>query len=356
MEDPDNWFKCLVCSEKTRFFHLEAQICRSCANFVRRVFNEDTEYQCERDGTCSISMSRTSCRSCRFQQTLKAGVCLDALRKSNEPNVRSKPKSKQILEELVNAYENFMTAQRSLHLALSPEIGLDDKKLILAQKKQIVDVERKTLPIIVCFFNEHFGPFKNLKQDQKIKVISDTLGDFGILHRAYLTSLFFPDEDDSRVCFTNAYYMLMDPNLIEWFFDGYIPLDRIDEHLNIVAPLVKTYQKNIIKFKKLEARKVDVVVLMAFALWKRIELANLLNEDLIEYKERIILDWTKNLNKTYGPKDGNLRLAKFMQFFFETDDLANEFQKIVTLLNLNSLAIGKDQLCEVIEHLKTLDL
>lgn len=49
------------------------------------------------------------------------------------------------------------------------------------------------------------------------------------------------------------------------------------------------------------------------------ELANLLNTDLAEYKEHMMVEWTANLRKQYGPVDGNLRLAKFMQYFLETD-------------------------------------
>jgi hypothetical protein len=85
----------------------------------------------------------------------------------NKISVKSKGKPK-ILEKLVNGYENFLQAQRTLHLEFSPELGLDNKKIILAQKKTIVKVEQQTLPLIITFFNENFGPFGDLSQDIKV--------------------------------------------------------------------------------------------------------------------------------------------------------------------------------------------
>lgn len=57
---------------------------------------------------------------------LKYSVFL-ALKKTNGS---IKPKGKpKILKNLINGYDIFMLAQRLLHLEMSPELGLDNKKV-----------------------------------------------------------------------------------------------------------------------------------------------------------------------------------------------------------------------------------
>ena len=43
--------------------------------FFRRGLRDSTQYTCKNDGGCIISpQSRNSCRSCRFERCLKAGM------------------------------------------------------------------------------------------------------------------------------------------------------------------------------------------------------------------------------------------------------------------------------------------
>jgi hypothetical protein len=62
-------------------------------------------------------------------------------------------------------------------------------------------------------------------------IISNVLPEFGVFHRAYLTSHYFSDLEDSRVMFTNGYYMCLDLSLIEWFLDGVVVSEKIDDYL-----------------------------------------------------------------------------------------------------------------------------
>jgi hypothetical protein len=65
----------------------------------------------------------------------------------------------------------------------------------------------------------------------QVQLISDALPDFGVFHRAYMTGFFFPSVEDTRVMFTNGYYMPLDFELAEWFFDDFLPTEQIDNYL-----------------------------------------------------------------------------------------------------------------------------
>ena len=129
------------------------------------------------------------------------------------PNITTK--QKQILNRILEGYNQFLNIQRSIHVTLTPEIGLGNKNVILSQKKMMTIVEKQSLSPLMSMFNEYFGPFKRLSSSQKVNhlsinpqstfqmdIIADVLPDFGVLHRAFLTSHYFPEIEDQRVSTT----------------------------------------------------------------------------------------------------------------------------------------------------------
>ncbi|CAI5452224.1 unnamed protein product [Caenorhabditis angaria] len=70
---------CQVCGDKAHGVHFGVMACRACAAFYRRFIVLNLEYECLNDPRKCIvdNTRRSSCRHCRFQKCLKAGMTTD---------------------------------------------------------------------------------------------------------------------------------------------------------------------------------------------------------------------------------------------------------------------------------------
>ncbi|CAL2042658.1 unnamed protein product [Caenorhabditis brenneri] len=79
---------CLVCTitENVRH-HFGSTTCLACASFFRRTVSLNIQYICKQSNTCPVSYAvRSGCRSCRFQNCLRAGMKTNMVRGKRDLN------------------------------------------------------------------------------------------------------------------------------------------------------------------------------------------------------------------------------------------------------------------------------
>ncbi|KAI6237802.1 Nuclear receptor [Aphelenchoides besseyi] len=362
MENPENWYKCLVCGELTRFYHLNAQICRPCASFMRRVHTESLDYVCKYDGKCALDQSRTACKSCRIKLIKEAGASIEL--KDNPPTdipqltSTKKDAAKCLkLKQVLSGYEEYLIAQRSVLIQITPELSFDENAAIPAQKKLLNEAEKRSLPLLIRMFNENFGPFRDLPKKIKIKMIMDVMQDFGVFNRAWLTHKYFPT-DNTRLMFLNGYYVpfVNSVDMFEWFFRDFVEHSHINNYLAVICPLIRKYMRNCIRFRNLECRQIDIAAMIFLALWKRIEYANYMTDELAAYKDSLIVEWIADLRKHWGSKKGIQQFTNLMTFYVSCDDITTEVKNAMTVLRVKDLRDEEDEMCDLDKHLTKLNL
>ncbi|KAH7721403.1 Retinoic acid receptor RXR-alpha [Aphelenchoides avenae] len=85
---------CLICSDFATGYHFGASSCHGCKSFFRRTIVAGRNFVCERDGTCAVQKrDSTSCRGCRFNKCLEAGMSVEAIQGSRDKRGPRKMKS-----------------------------------------------------------------------------------------------------------------------------------------------------------------------------------------------------------------------------------------------------------------------
>uniref|UniRef100_A0A1I7S322 Nuclear receptor domain-containing protein n=1 Tax=Bursaphelenchus xylophilus TaxID=6326 RepID=A0A1I7S322_BURXY len=109
---------CVVCGDEGAKTHYGITSCLGCKGFFRRALKKADQYECLNDNKCVINKDgRNSCRACRFQKCLKAGMDPGAVRpdrdftgkqhnlRTSQPNhsknksIQTKPKCPESKEE-----------------------------------------------------------------------------------------------------------------------------------------------------------------------------------------------------------------------------------------------------------------
>ncbi|ELU05472.1 hypothetical protein CAPTEDRAFT_119978, partial [Capitella teleta] len=72
---------CVVCSDIANGVHFGAITCEGCKKFFRRGLQEHSTYSCKSSRDCVINpRTRNSCRFCRYQKCLSAGMSREGKR------------------------------------------------------------------------------------------------------------------------------------------------------------------------------------------------------------------------------------------------------------------------------------
>ncbi|KAH7680183.1 retinoic acid receptor [Aphelenchoides avenae] len=71
---------CAVCGYDSDRLRFGQYSCRACAGFFSRTVSQKLQYTCGRGGNCDIEKSaRNTCRACRFDKCLQAGMLTSAV-------------------------------------------------------------------------------------------------------------------------------------------------------------------------------------------------------------------------------------------------------------------------------------
>ncbi|GMR35110.1 hypothetical protein PMAYCL1PPCAC_05305, partial [Pristionchus mayeri] len=66
---------CIVCGDKATGYHYDVLSCNGCKTFFRRTIISGRSFSCSKGGQCTFDKEfRCSCRSCRFQKCVDAGM------------------------------------------------------------------------------------------------------------------------------------------------------------------------------------------------------------------------------------------------------------------------------------------
>ncbi|CAF1225096.1 unnamed protein product [Adineta ricciae] len=90
IEDIFKQIPCAVCHHASSGIHFGATTCEGCKGFFRRTMREriPPRYKCAENNTCVIGyLTRNSCRACRFEKCLRAGMSMEGSRIGRQSNL-----------------------------------------------------------------------------------------------------------------------------------------------------------------------------------------------------------------------------------------------------------------------------
>ncbi|KAI6240347.1 Nuclear receptor subfamily 2 group F member 6, protein [Aphelenchoides fujianensis] len=365
-------FDCLVCGGKTRHYHLETNCCGPCASFYRRTIRERLVYTCDDAGRCEIGQKnqRLACRACRLKRLEQLGARLPSQKSADSPpavpEVRmAKPAAKQngasgprlpILDRLLRGFDHFLTTQRSVLAITHPEVSSSPNKLITMPKLENLDLKAKLAVFILEFYNSSFGPFSKLTKAQQQKVAGNAYLGFDLLEKGWLTSLVADQMDEWSMVVFNGVFVNMNPKYVDYYYRGYIPEELFDDYLSHSLPILKKMLKNVHRFAELKCRKVDAVAMMMLNLWIKIEYADAMTPELLEYKEAMLKEWSTSLAAEYGAEQATHRLAQLMAFFYEVMNVAEQSGELGVIQQMVLSKFNVNAHCHIADLIETLDL
>ncbi|KAI6230043.1 NR LBD domain-containing protein [Aphelenchoides fujianensis] len=338
--------KCLVCTADMSHFNLGVRCCRACSSFFRRTCTERLRYVCQASGNCNVELAetRTKCKACRLEKCLQIGLTEASLKNrrvykgrtcmSESPpscvstTVDRKPAK---LLQIVRGYDEFLNGQRALFAAAHPELGSSDK-YCMPKMVSLAAMQQKSIPLLFQMLSKSYGQLTQLNSNQKINLIKASYQDLSNLHRCFLTSVMFPELDDTRIGVTNGYFLHLDMSLLREFMDGYMNEEKVSELAKqTMGLIVRKILRNCHRFKVLKIRKEDVAVLWFLSVFKHAERLELTNEETVAFKEEVVREWANDLTRIFGEAEGPLHLARVLSFHIESDMLAEEMDNIQIL-------------------------
>ncbi|KAI6185608.1 Nuclear receptor domain-containing protein [Aphelenchoides besseyi] len=322
--------KCLVCTGDLSHLNLGVKICRACSSFYRRTVTERLRYVCQTTGNCNLEIpeTRTKCKACRFEKCQRIGLNESSLRNrrvykgrhhSSESlpslNYTSNQPTNLTFNDLVCGYDEFLDAEHSLFLAAHPNLQTKEK-YCMPKMVGLAKMQQKSIPLLFTMFDKHYGPFAKLESKQKVDLLKSAYHDISNFHRAYLTSVMFPELDDNRIGVTNGYFLEMNISLIHEFMEGYMAEEKVCELAkHAMGLLMRKILRNCRRFKTLRIPE-------------RLEIVN---DEITQYKEQLVREWTNDLIHKFGEMQGAQHLTRVMSFNLESDMLAEEVANIQIL-------------------------
>ncbi|CAJ0575190.1 unnamed protein product, partial [Mesorhabditis spiculigera] len=93
---------CTVCGAGADGLHYGAVSCRSCNAFFRRAvsYKQYNTYECRYIGKCDVTVEgRCSCRACRFQKCIEAGMRIESVQPRRDPTGSQKDRKRRMGSE-----------------------------------------------------------------------------------------------------------------------------------------------------------------------------------------------------------------------------------------------------------------
>ncbi|KAI6216536.1 hypothetical protein M3Y95_01270300 [Aphelenchoides besseyi] len=347
MNEPENWMRCRVCGQPTRFCHLNAQLCRPCGAFFKRAMTQQLHYRCRGQGNCELTNSlRNTCPACRFQRCRNAAAKVDDVGSSKKKlevglqlssrlpdpqlNVLSLPR----LWTMVCGYDAFVAEQGLLVKKTWPEVNVYQTKVFRPSLQIRVEIEKKCVALLLKIFTNYFTPlFHRLSLDQKIEITAESCAPFTFLHRTHLTNEVYRSLDDRRILINSCYYTTMDADNVFPFLSQFN--ENIEQFSSLLLPILEKRLKILRKYKMNQFGKEDTVVLMVLAVCEKLEFAGWLSDELCYFREQILLELTAQLQADLGQTEGLKHFGRLMDYHLECSHFNHRFQQAITFLKLS---------------------
>ncbi|CAD5222671.1 unnamed protein product [Bursaphelenchus okinawaensis] len=354
-------YACAVCGQPSNGYHFRVQSCRACASFFRRSVAEKRAYECRRNNNCEVKgRMRNVCRACRFRTCVECGMQKDDV--TNEVNSDSPPNGTYqtittiiappvdptlpfevkypTLHRLINGYEIFLNAQKTI---LNAKYGdeIRDGKMKLITKKEQLNIERACLHLLYNMFDGYYDPIKSLVQQHKLTLIETFWRQSGIIHRSYLTSLQYPELDDTRMVMFPSLYM--DKNRMNEYLATDVPQNHMEDYIKLRAPIMDRIFRVVRKVKELKLSVGDTVTLICTSLWSDAERLNLTNPEISAHQKTVMNEWSSSLQEVFGPIETSVRIAKLMCLLVDMNHITNALKEERMLTRIFCPCVGDDE-------------
>ncbi|CAD5218238.1 unnamed protein product [Bursaphelenchus okinawaensis] len=290
--------RCKVCDSTANGVHFGILACRACSAFFRRSVAEDRRYKCLHDKKCDISSDiRNSCRSCRFAKCLAVGMKTYKVQKPRDKNRQTatltpsptsqtpdEPQEQKVIERLQDGYKQYTIAFGAVFASVYPElIFTDHKDMVMLTMDERLKIDMATLPSIYMMLRDYFLPYVEIDKSVKFDFIMVFMQRFVQFERAYLTSIYFPN-DNNAIAFSRSDYMTFD-NLELFFKNDHNP----KESMKTFKPYGMRVCKLSKKFRRLQVDEFEFLSLVGIFItseaYDRLHCENALEERERMYKE-----------------------------------------------------------------------
>ncbi|KAK6182511.1 hypothetical protein SNE40_010184 [Patella caerulea] len=124
---------CQVCSAASSGFHFGAITCEGCKGFFRRMARErnSNAYICSRQRNCRVTQTtRNSCKACRYQRCMEAGMSVTCCRIGRQPNAVKHALSIAIKDQSLQTSSVDMFPSASVVEETNTELRADENTVV----------------------------------------------------------------------------------------------------------------------------------------------------------------------------------------------------------------------------------
>ncbi|KAI1727195.1 zinc finger, c4 type (two domains) domain-containing protein [Ditylenchus destructor] len=293
--------ECVICGYGSSRLRFGVIACRACALFFRRAIVDQKLFKCKAKDNCDMrrDKGRNLCSACRLSRCLECGMQEEYV----ELNIRKRNVRKFIKQEFSSpsliftdsdvrmpiilhasqAYERFIKAQTFVVAGPAVVSGIQQSRV--PTKREVLDMYRKTMPLMFTMLDGLMKPLANLDYDVKVQLLEACWGQLIRLHQCYLTSILYPNKDENKFAYTSGYY---------------ISVDKMEENLRESA-----------------AENGDQL--------------GVTDGNMENLKQAALVEWHSNLVSMFGVEKGCTQLSQLLCLLIELNTIANSIKETMSL-------------------------
>ncbi|KAI1728023.1 zinc finger, c4 type (two domains) domain-containing protein [Ditylenchus destructor] len=299
--------ECVICAYGSSRLRFGVISCRACALFFRRAILDQKMYKCKLKGNCDMhrEKGRNLCSACRLSRCFECGMQEEYVEiNSRRRNVRifikqeiSSPRPiftdidvrMPIILHASQAYERFIKAQTFIVAGQAVVSGIQQSRV--PTKREVLDMYRKSMPLMFTMLDDLIKPLANLDYDAKSV-----------------------DE--------------MEENLRESATENGI---SVEELVRVYRPFVEKCTNLCKKFKSLQTRQIDFVILMMIIVWNEGDQLGVTDGNMENHKQAALVEWHSNLVSMFGVEKGCTQLSQLLCLLIELNTIANSIKETMSL-------------------------
>ncbi|CAD5223324.1 unnamed protein product [Bursaphelenchus okinawaensis] len=348
---------CKVCNDEILNLNFGAQVCRACASFYKRTYLENKKYRCITGfHNCNIDHEGSKagkCKACRYEKCQQTNIQIKENFKSpTRPQPVTKLNEGKLIGQMIKGHAKYLQTQFDKLKILHPDVIFSDDVFITPIKLEVLRLNCTTVKDMLEMFIDHFGPFNKLERNDQIKAVRKSFTEMRVLNECYLSAKYCPSIEDTRLVPAPGYFY--DPGNIDpaWYLQGVMEGKDLLLYEKLMKPLNEKLQMVARKAKLADITQVDTVVIAMIILWKNIENNGLMTSELNDFKNKVMIEWTEDINRRYQGNSAEILQGK-MLFYGEVDNIAIEMCHNLLQLKLLRKAIPKPSDCCIEKALLT---
>ncbi|CAD5232757.1 unnamed protein product [Bursaphelenchus xylophilus] len=332
-------FGCKVCSGPTKFYHFGMQLCRGCASFFQRCVKGGKKYECKNDNyQCNVGNEViVKCKGCRFAK------CVHVWSKLNIQTNATTPKTynfalyengmTSVAYQLVKAFENYHDFQLNTvqkHLSIN---NLTTDKYLLPTKMDLFCMGYASRNAMYKIFTDCISCMKFPNKAVWTQFTNSSQYESMIIQQGFLTSMIFPDMDDTRIIFIPGYFFHVFETTEDWWFEDEADEKERSKYREYIYQFNRRYMQFMRNYKQTRPSALDVGVLMLLIFLRHYENLGPVTKEYDAYKDRVLTEWAQSLQTRYAER-ANEKLIEFMLICNEAAKLKTVVEEIDAYINL----------------------